>query len=785
MNLSTVFDQKEHDNVIIECFSHLWQHSVDFMFIMAVEENGEFSLYDNNPASRAVMGIDPEQSIHRYNIRETWGDEVVEGLYITYQKAINARKPISADQFATTADGPIYVNTLFVPIFDDNDNPLFVCGVSRDVSQIKEAEQIAVSANAKLKEYSQALENINTELDNKVKRRTQELEKITTDLKVALEAKSSFVSHMSHEIRTPINAMLGLSKLLQTTRLDDTQQDYVHKILDAGHILMGVINDILDFSKIEAEKLQPECIHFDPKKMVMQASDICKIKADEKNLEFILHIDPSIPRSLMGDPLRIQQIIINLLSNAVKFTENGTVSLEAHYDPTIPGSAYLHMVVSDTGIGISQEQQQNLFTPFTQADSSITRNYGGTGLGLVISKKLCELMGGSLSVNSEPGQGSRFTIRLPLAPALQTEIVDYPEQAPSPMKDLSAYKLLLVDDNPINQQVAAGFLQDSGIQIDIADNGEAAIEKIRLNTYDIILMDLQMPKLDGISATRHIRTHFNMSIPIIALTAHANDSTIRECLKNGMNAHLSKPLDADKLYALLTEYLDAQPDILRKPVSIPERALGHSDCKPLIHKLSTIEGLDVTRALHTLHHADNLFLSLIQSFYNRYIDSSLLTQHTETLSRTQLTDEIHSLKSNSAYIGALDLSSRCAIVEQKLRTGEISVDVIPVIDQLKALITSLKPLLCTEREKQQNSEQKLMSLTSCLDTMSHQLAQSDFLVEQTLLNIKSQISDSSELSKSIAYISSLVEEVEFEKALEISKSIVTGFSNTGIVADGN
>ncbi|PWI32566.1 histidine kinase [Vibrio albus] len=920
MNLSKNFDQEEHDKVVIECFSHLWKHSVDFMFIMAVEENGEFSLYDNNPASRTVMGLDKDLPIHRYNIRETWSDEVVEGLYATYRKAIEARKPVSFDQFATTGDSPVYVNTLFVPIFDENGLPLFVCGVSRDVSQIKAAEQIAVSANEKLKEYTQALENINDDLDNKVKTRTQELEKTTTDLKVALEAKSSFVSRVSHEIRTPINAMLGLSNLLKKTQLNDIQQDYVEKILDAGNVLMGVVNDILDFSKIEAEKLHPECIRFNPETTIRKAINISNFKAYDKGLELALYMDPVMPRHLMGDPLRIQQVIINLLSNAVKFTEQGSISLEVTYDTDSARTPFLQIAVTDTGIGISAEQQERLFIPFNQADNSITRHYGGTGLGLMISKKLCELMGGTITVNSQPGKGSCFTVRIPLenernrpdnitlpnrsvlvvdehpislrliskmlseagylvgsagnaAQAIEmakqasiegtpydTVLLDRgvtgetpiksilstlhkyqittppvimlsayeklaaqddpdmdlvkcflekpstpgalfqaiesdPEfslnewapqagKAPSRTTNLSAYTLLLVDDNPINQQVAAGFLKDSGIQIDIAGNGEDALEKVRRTSYDIILMDLQMPKLDGISATRHIRTHLNQSVPIIALTAHTNETTIRECLENGMSAHLSKPLDADTLYRVITDYLEANPASTNHTAAAEKSVMINTDTKLLFSQLASIEALNVKEALERLYHSEELFLSLIRSFYERYSDSLLLTQSTRELSLSQLTDEIHSLKSNCAYIGAQELSSACTILEQKLRSGETQVNADPIIYDLRELISCLHPLFCTESEVQQNSEQEKVSLKTCLTTMNTQLAQSDFRVEQTLAQIKSQLSGDKKSSEAIEYIGALVEEVEFEQALEASEPLIASLSSTGTVVDG-
>jgi CheY-like chemotaxis protein/anti-sigma regulatory factor (Ser/Thr protein kinase) len=554
---------------------------------------------------------------------------------------------------------------------------------------------------------------------------------------------------------------------------------------------MGVVNDILDFSKLEAEKLHPEYIRFSPEAAIEKAFNISSFNAYEKGLEPTLHIGPAMPRYLMGDPLRIQQIIINLLSNAVKFTQQGSISLKVTYDTDTCKPHYLQVVVTDTGIGMTPEQQKRLFIPFNQADNSITRNYGGTGLGLMICKKLSELMGGTITVNSQPGKGSCFTVRVPLDIAQEepdqssshqdkADNTEFREQ-PLHVPNLSAYRLLLVDDNPINQQVAAGFLQDSGIHIDIAGDGEVAIEKIRHASYDIILMDLQMPKMDGISATRQIRTTLNQSIPIIALTAHANEVTIRDCLENGMNAHLSKPLDADNLYRTLTDYLNADTSSANRSELVSGEVGNHS--VSLLNKLVSVCALNVEEALNRLHHSNELLLSLVQSFYSRYADSQLLTQGSNALSPEQLADEVHSLKSNCAYIGAQKLSSQCTVMEQKLRSGE-PVNAERLIDGLRALITSLHPLFGTESERPQNSAQKEVPLKSCLATMEAQLEQSDFRVEQTLLQIKANLTDDKRLSESIAHIEALVEDVEFEQALEVSKLLIASFNGTGTVVDG-
>lgn len=284
MALSGVFNKREHDEIIIDCFSQMWRYSADLMFIMAVEEDGEFSLYDNNPASRDVLGLKKDDEIHRLNLRAHFGDEMMEQIYETYKQAIKSKKPISIEQEGANFDGsPLYFDTLFVPIFDECGEPIYVCGASRDITKIKDAEKIALKANEKLIEYTLALETINQDLDRKVRERTKELENAKRVVEESLEAKSSFVARMSHEIRTPINAVIGLSHLNLKTSLSNKQKDYSNKILESGEILLNLVNGVLDFSKIEAGQMNIEIVPFSPRLLVQHAINMNLIKAQEKN----------------------------------------------------------------------------------------------------------------------------------------------------------------------------------------------------------------------------------------------------------------------------------------------------------------------------------------------------------------------------------------------------------------------------------------------------------------------------------------------------------------------
>ena len=373
------------------------------------------------------------------------------------------------------------------------------------------------------------------------------------------EAKSNFLAHMSHEIRTPMNAILGMTHLALGTALDTTQRDYIQEANNASRSLLGILNDILDFSKIEAGKLSFERTSFDLDKEIEMLRSVLGLSAREKMLELEFTISDDVPRKLVGDPLRLRQVLTNLISNAIKFTPQGKIMvnisrLELQTDKY---RTQLFFEVSDTGIGMSKEQQENLFQAFSQGDSSITRRYGGSGLGLAISRSLVELMGGEIGVESKLLKGSTFHFSAWFGLAQK----DVPTNTPQPVapKDyqLQGMRTLLVEDVDINRKVASMMLAKAGVLTAEACDGQEALERLESapEAFDVVLMDVQMPVMDGLSATRLIRQNPRLDgLPIIAMTAFAMKEDEKRCYDAGMNGYVSKPINPGELYSVLARY---------------------------------------------------------------------------------------------------------------------------------------------------------------------------------------------------------------------------------------
>jgi signal transduction histidine kinase/CheY-like chemotaxis protein/HPt (histidine-containing phosphotransfer) domain-containing protein len=415
------------------------------------------------------------------------------------------------------------------------------------------------------------LAELNASLESRILERTRELELARSQADAANRAKSDFLSNMSHEIRTPMNSIIGLTYLAQRGNPDPKLRDYLEKIGQSGEHLMGIISDILDFSKLEAGKVELELTDFRIAGVIDSVTRQLTDSAARKGLALATEIDPALARPLRGDPLRIGQVLLNFVGNAVKFSASGTITLRARVESADEQGADIVIEVVDTGIGMTEAQTTTLFRPFQQVDASTTRRYGGTGLGLAISRQLAELMGGRVGVESRLGAGSRFWLELRLAwgePGSAQRSLSFESGSPAEAgiwqveptatqrARIQGRHILVVDDNPVNQQVVIELLRYIGARVSVASDGAQALQRLDEQPIDCVLMDVQMPIMDGLQATREIRRHpARARLPVIAMTANARHEDRERCLEAGMDDFMTKPVMAQRLYAMVARWM--------------------------------------------------------------------------------------------------------------------------------------------------------------------------------------------------------------------------------------
>ena len=553
-----------------------------------------------------------------------------------FKKNLNYVKATGAETHfyhsITSKKGTVkYINQFIKCLNDEKDVPCKILGTIQDISEQKRVELELIKAKEQAEE--------------------------------AVVIKEQFLTNMSHEIRTPMNGIIGFAKILETTKLNDDQKQSVEAIKKAGQNLMVIINDILDFSKIEANKMTVEEVNFSLSKTVYSVIELLTQNAVEKKIKLLTDLDATIHDELIGDPTKLAQILFNLIGNALKFTEKGFVELVVTEIEGNESDCLLKFTVIDSGIGIQKDKIDSIFESFNQASNETTRKYGGTGLGLTITRRLVELQGGQITAESVVSKGSEFTFSLKYKKAkkqIQSYIpVKNKNISPEFLKDVN---ILLVEDNELNQLLAVKVFEKWNKTIDIANNGAEAIEKISNNLYDIILMDIQMPEMDGIELTRHIRSSMGekSNIPIIALTAHATKGEERRCFENGVNDYLSKPYNFEVLLNKLYHNL--------KNNKVESLMFTEAQQKEIVS-----EKLIDFKYLKDFSEGDDTFIkNMISLFLNNTPEAmQIILESNKNDDIKILKNEIHKLKSSLSILGMIKASNCVDVIELEIEKNPL------------------------------------------------------------------------------------------------------------------
>jgi PAS domain S-box-containing protein len=548
------------------------EYYADALFLRSILENIPYMIFVKdavdlrfvrfNRAGEELLGYSRQELIGKsdydfFPLEEADAFRRADRAVLTGRRVVD----IPEEPIRTRNRGVRYLHTKKIPIFDRDGQASFLLGISEDITEFK---HVAAELN-RSREVAEA----------------------------ASHAKTDFLARMSHEIRTPMNGIIGMTELALGTALTSEQRDYLTMVRDSANSLRAIVNDILDFSKIETGKLDIESVPFDPRDCVEKAVQTFGVQARAKGLRLRVRIPARVPKTVVGDPARLRQVLVNLVDNAIRFTDKGRIEVTVWTRRLTKKSATLAFVVSDTGIGIPDDKKQLIFEAFTQADESTSRNYGGTGLGLAISSRLVEMMGGRIWVTTVPKKGSKFhfTVEFSLTTRQRSQPADEVQTVPR----LEPLRVLVAEDNHVNRVLVVRMLEQEGHKVSIAGSGAEAIELIKREPVDLILMDLEMPNVGGLEATRIIRAGEKRNggyVPILAVTAHAMPGYRERCLEAGMDGYIAKPLQREELWRAMAKVLPSRLSERRDPQAKPamDGAMLHVVGRLAQQEIAQIEG---------------------------------------------------------------------------------------------------------------------------------------------------------------------------------------------------